>query len=127
MLLHNLYPKDFCGQTYNISLYNSFCHTSRNAVADANGVGKKVCPKLVLKVFCHTSCNFIEFQIVIYFNMFFLCVSLQEDSTRAAFGRMVGLSAAEMDEGAFEGLQVEVTALLVNTSGSPVAGLRPQQ
>ena len=37
----------------------------------------------------------------------------QEDNPRAAFGRMVGLSAAQMDDEAFEGLQVDVTNLLV--------------
>ncbi|XP_053406062.1 uncharacterized protein LOC128559063 [Mercenaria mercenaria] len=37
----------------------------------------------------------------------------QEDNPRAAFGRMVGLSAAQMDDEAFEGLQLDVTNLLV--------------
>ena len=36
-----------------------------------------------------------------------------QDNARAAFGRMVRLSAEDMDNEAFEGLQMDVTALLV--------------
>lgn len=45
--------------------------------------------------------------------MFFCFVLFQEDNPRAAFGRLVGLSAAQMDDEAFEGLQMAVTNLLV--------------
>ena len=45
--------------------------------------------------------------------MFLLFVWFKEDNTRAFFGCMVMLSAAEMNDDAFEGLQVDFTALLV--------------
>ena len=79
------------------TLYNSFCHTSRNAVADVNGVGKKFVQNLFPKFFVTPVAISLNFKLLYILICFLLCVSLQEDSTRAAFGRMVGLSAAEMD------------------------------